>query len=334
MVLHCGVMGYPVAHSLSPILHQAAYHELGLDNVVAYDRVEVTPQEGPEFIKKCAQPHSSWSGLSVTMPHKQTLMERMDVLDPLAKVVGALNTIVFSHSAPDDEALTSGFNTDVEGIVEAVRDVMNAEQIADIASDSTGDSGRALILGSGATACSSLAALTQLGYSEISVAARRHYGEQRTSAAAQRMGLTIETHSLTHESDDNSELIGCPEPTSAELVPALREHITSLCSSHSLMISTLPKGVADTWARYLHDAAIAGHIDLTGHYLLDVIYDPWPSPLSDAWRRAGGSLIPGYLMLLFQAVPQVMLMTGQRPSVQPMRQALYQALEERGLEIL
>jgi shikimate dehydrogenase len=64
--------------------------------------------------------------------------------------------------------------------------------------------------------------------------------------------------------------------------------------------------------------------------LLDVVYDPWPTPVARAWERRGGTSVGGFAMLLHQAVEQVRLMTGRVPDVEVMRQAGRAALDERG----
>ena len=121
----CAVIGSPVAHSLSPVLHRAAYTALGLTDW-AYDVLEVASADLAGVLGRLAAPtppgEATWRGLSVTMPHKQTVLDHLDVVDPLAVAVGAVNTVVAQRSGTD-AALTAGFNTDVAGIVGAIREV-------------------------------------------------------------------------------------------------------------------------------------------------------------------------------------------------------------------
>ncbi|SHE26087.1 shikimate dehydrogenase [Actinomyces glycerinitolerans] len=306
------VIGAPVAHSLSPVLHRAAYRALGLDDWV-YERRETAPADLASLLEELAAPAPSdpiWAGLSVTMPHKQALLRRLDVVDPLAATVGAVNTVIAQRSGRG-AALLAGFNTDVAGIVGAIRETRTAPADGATAAPAGGAT-RAVVLGSGATACSALAALTELGATDITVAARRHAGPGRALTAAHRMGL--EVAALTWRPGDAA--------SDAEVAAA--------AADADLLVSTLPAGAADTLAAPL-TAAIAGGASRPGPgaVLLDVVYAPWPTPLAAAWQSAGGSVAPGWLMLLHQAVPQVTLMTGRTPPLAPMRRALVEALAAR-----
>ena len=117
------VIGQPVAHSLSPVLHRAAYEDLGLEDWEYLSR-EVAPGELEELLARLGAPAGeapTWEGLSVTMPHKQRLLTLVDVVDPLAQTVGAANTVVAQRSGTGP-ALLAAFNTDVAGIVGALRE--------------------------------------------------------------------------------------------------------------------------------------------------------------------------------------------------------------------
>ncbi|MCL3778321.1 MULTISPECIES: shikimate dehydrogenase [unclassified Actinomyces] len=295
------VIGLPVAHSLSPVLHRAAYSALGLDGW-QYERRETRPEQlGPLLAELAAPagPGPVWAGLSVTMPHKQALLTRLDALDPLAQTVGAANTVVAQRSGRGP-ALLTGFNTDVAGIVGALREAgrYRLPDPADLA-DAT-----ALVLGSGATACSALAALTELGAGRIVVAARSHAGPGRALAAAHRMGLEVEA--VTWRPGD----------------PASDAAVAGAMSGADLAVSTLPAHGPDLLAPLVRRVR-------PGAPLLDVTYEPWPTALAAAWQEAGGLIVPGWLMLLHQAVPQVRLMTGMTPDVDAMRTALLRALARR-----
>src|SRR5690625_256874 len=109
------VMGHPIAHSLSPALHNASYAELGLANWT-YDAHDVTTEQLPDFL---AQMDDSWAGLSLTMPLKSSIQPHLDVIDPLAEVVGAVNTVICQYSG--GSRMLIGANTDVYGIVASLR---------------------------------------------------------------------------------------------------------------------------------------------------------------------------------------------------------------------
>lgn len=295
------VIGRPVAHSLSPVLHAAAYRSLGLEDW-RYEVREVSPARLRGMLAEVAAASATgpvWAGLSVTMPHKQTVLPLLDAVDPLAAVVGAANTVV-AQRAGRGRALLAGFNTDVAGIVGALREAAPAGRH---------DGARAVVLGSGATACSALAALAELGATDIVVAARRHAGAGRAAAAAHRMGLSV-TALPWRPGDAVSD-----------------GSVADLLAHADLVVSTLPAGAADALA-----APMAAALERRGRMravMLDVVYAPWPTPLAAAWTAAGGCAVPGRLMLLCQAVPQVTLMTGRTPPVGPMREALEAAVAAR-----
>jgi shikimate dehydrogenase len=147
--VRAAVLGSPVAHSLSPALHDAGYAALGLTDW-GYARFETTEAE---FLDRVAGFDEQWRGLSLTMPLKEVAFEVAADITEVARRAGAINTLVRR-----DDLGWDATNTDVAGIVGA----LGAPQVES-----------ALILGAGATARSTLLALEQLGISFVRVAARR-----------------------------------------------------------------------------------------------------------------------------------------------------------------
>ncbi|MDU2192180.1 MAG: shikimate dehydrogenase [Actinomyces sp.] len=198
------VIGSPIEHSLSPVIHRAAWAQLGIDGW-EYHRLEQDTDSLPGFIAGLG---ADCAGLSVTMPCKQAVMPLLDVIDPLASAVGAVNTVVPSSG------VLAGFNTDVTGIASAVR---RACSMAGCSAPSS-----ALVLGARATASSALAALGELGITSSTVAARRFGGPGSVVAAASRLGVTIE-----------------------QVLWSDAEAVDRAASSADLVISTLPASAAD-----------------------------------------------------------------------------------------
>ena len=198
------VIGSPIEHSLSPVIHRAAWAQLGIDGW-EYHRLEQDTDSLPGFIAGLG---ADCAGLSVTMPCKQSVMPLLDVIDPLASAVGAVNTVVPSSG------VLAGFNTDVTGIASAVR---RACSMAGCSAPSS-----ALVLGARATASSALAALGELGITSSTVAARRFGGPGSVVAAASRLGVTIE-----------------------QILWSDSEAVDRAASSVDLVISTLPASAAD-----------------------------------------------------------------------------------------
>lgn len=288
------VLGHPVAHSLSPVLHRAAYAALDLDGWT-YDRLDVTPEALPGVL---AGLDDSWGGLSLTMPLKQAVLPLLDHVEPLAATVGAANTVLTSGRG--GARVLVGANTDVHGIVAAVREAADGSPVP----------GPALVLGAGATAASALAALAELGHPRAVVVVRSRARAEGLLAAADRLGVQ-------------------PDVRTWDRAP-------EILADAGVVVSTVPAGAADELADELADRRDAGRTPgrptaerLVCPVLLDVVYDPWPTPLATAWMAGGGEVAPGWSMLLHQAAEQVRLMTGRRPPVVAMREALLASLAGR-----
>jgi shikimate dehydrogenase len=280
------VLGHPVAHSLSPRLHRAAYAELGLAGWT-YEAVDVTQEQLPAFVGAL---DGTWAGLSLTMPLKQTVLPLLDHVEPLADVVGAVNTVLVQ--AGRGRPVLTGANTDVHGLVAALSEGLAA------AGAPRGGSSTAVVLGAGATAASALAALAELGCPSPAVLVRSLGRTGGLARAAHRMGV---------------------EPAFRTLVEA-----PEALAGADLVVSTLPPRAADDLAAALR---AGGPGPRAGAVLLDVAYDPRPTALSLAWAARGGVAVPGERMLLHQAVEQVRLMTGRPGPLGVMDAALSSALD-------
>jgi shikimate dehydrogenase len=164
------VLGHPIAHSLSPVLHRAAYAELGLTGW-SYEAVDVDEAGLSAFL---AGLDGSWAGLSLTMPLKRAVRPLLVRESELARAVGAVNTVVFTEEGP------VGHNTDVQGIVSALAEagVRGAVRVA--------------LLGGGATATSALAAVGLLGAETTAVHVRRATTTTELQEASTRLGVRVE----------------------------------------------------------------------------------------------------------------------------------------------
>lgn len=104
----CLIIGDPIAHSLSPAIHNAAYKELGLDDY-HFEARRVTPDELADFMQEAHD--SGVRGISCTAPHKVAIMRHLDEIDPVAARIGAVNTVI------NDGGKLKGYNTDWLGVV-------------------------------------------------------------------------------------------------------------------------------------------------------------------------------------------------------------------------
>ena len=292
------VLGRPVSHSQSPALHRAAYAALGLTDW-QYEALDVGVDELPAVL---AGMDREWAGLSVTMPLKQAVIPLLDDVTPLAAAVGAVNTVVVEPSADARDRSTGvtprgdrasgvtlrGDNS--TGVTLRGYNTDVAGLVAAAREAGVGRVERACVLGAGATGASALAALAELGCRTPTVQLRSPGRGAELVAAARRLGVQ----------------------------PVLVEwgHQPSLLGS-DLVISTVPAGATDTLA-----ALVPGSVGGRRGTLLDVVYDPWPTPLVAAWSAGGGAVVDGMAMLLHQAAAQVALFTGRTAPVAAMRAAV------------
>lgn len=271
MSVRAAVLGKPIGHSLSPLLHHAAYAELGLTDWT-YERFEVGRGELAPFL---SGRDDTWRGFSVTMPVKEDAYAAAATRSPLAERTGAVNTLVRTSSG------WAGDNTDVYGVRHALLDAgLDCAAVRD---------GLPVILGSGATARSALAALTDLGATRVAFVVRDRVRPE-TQAQAAADGVSLEG----------------PDVPRAPVV-----------------INTVPGTAADDLAALWQVPVRAGQV------VLDVRYAADRTPLAAAVTAAGGHLVGGIEMLVHQAAEQVRLMTGHEAPVGAMQAAGRAAMAAR-----
>lgn len=172
------VLGAPIAHSLSPVLHRAAYAAMGLDDW-SYEAIECREEGLAGFLDGLGP---EWAGLSLTMPLKRVALGLVDEVSDLAVKVGGVNTVVLR----DGRRL--GDNTDVHGIVTA---------LTEAGVEVPGPGGAPpLVLGGGATAASALAALAALGAKEAVLAVRSPERAADAARVGERFGLAVRVTTL------------------------------------------------------------------------------------------------------------------------------------------
>ncbi|TCK65319.1 shikimate dehydrogenase [Curtobacterium sp. PhB136] len=170
------VLGSPIAHSLSPTLHAAAYDVLGLP--FTYGRHEVASGGLDAFIAGLGPDQR---GLSLTMPLKREVLPLLDRTTPLVDELGVANTLAFRSEG--GRVVRAGANTDVEGLVRPVAALGHVP-------------GEATILGGGATAASALTASLRLGARLVRVFLRDTAKARDLVGLATRLGITLEVHPL------------------------------------------------------------------------------------------------------------------------------------------
>lgn len=168
--MRAAVLGSPITHSLSPVLHRAAYRALGLD--WTYEAIEVDEGSIASFV---ARLDHSWAGLSLTMPLKESVIGLLNEVDAVALATGSVNTVLPCRAG------WRGTNTDVYGMTQALREA-----------GLRGSPRSGLILGAGATSRSALAALADLGTQQVLLSARRAEAAVALIPTARSFGLSAE----------------------------------------------------------------------------------------------------------------------------------------------
>jgi shikimate dehydrogenase len=167
VTVRCAVLGRPIAHSLSPVLHRTAYASLGLD--WEYDARDVGEDELGGFLDGLDE---TWRGLSLTMPLKRAVVPLLDTVSARAEQAGAANTVVLDRVGGG--ARRVGHNTDIPGAAAALRERYD------------GPLHTAIVLGGGATAASVLLGLADLGCGSATLLVRDEARAADTLAAVAR----------------------------------------------------------------------------------------------------------------------------------------------------
>ncbi|MBU0727577.1 shikimate dehydrogenase [Patescibacteria group bacterium] len=199
-----GIVGHPVAKSLSPVMHNAAFKKEGID--AEYVLFDIDPDDPDNLANFCYETDlNNIAGFSVTMPYKEEMMVYMDHYDPLAKIVGSVNTV-----ANEDSKLV-GYNTDATGAIEALREKIDIKER------------KILILGAGGAARAIAYSLKEFG-AEV-------YVYNRTKEKARALAMEFELEVIDFDKIPvgkfeiviNATPIGSPPNTEESLLHA--EHL-------------------------------------------------------------------------------------------------------------
>ncbi|MFC9229351.1 shikimate dehydrogenase [Streptomyces decoyicus] len=260
------VLGSPIAHSLSPVLHRAAYRELGLSEWT-YDRHEVDEAALPAFMERL---DATWAGLSLTMPLKRAVISLLDEISATAASVEAVNTVVLTA---DGRRL--GDNTDIPGMLAALRE-RGVRQVE-----------RASVLGAGATASSALAALSRICTGEVTAYVRSRARADEMHGWGERLGVTVRTAAWEEAAAAFAApltIATTPAGTTDALAAAVPERPGTL---FDVLYEPWPTTLATAWAA--RGGAVVGGLDLLVHQAVlqvEQMTGRSPAPLA-AMRTAG-----------------------------------------------
>ena len=261
------VLGSPIEHSLSPVLHKAGYDALNLQDW-DYTRFEVT-----DLAAFLAEVGEEYRGFSVTMPLKFDALACADIVSERAELIGSANTLVRTAEGWRAD------NTDTEGVLGALEELLGSSQPA-----------TALLIGAGGTARPVLWGLAQRGVTDVTVLNRSdRLAELRPLGDA--LGLSLHSASFG-------------------------EDLAGLARSVDLIVSTVPSAAVDEHLTQLAKAPV-----------FDVIYDPWPTPLTVYAAADGYPTVGGHIMLANQAYSQFEQFTGHTAPRAEMLAALNAALK-------
>ncbi len=285
-----GIVGYPVGHSMSPAVHNAGFDAISFDGV--YVPIPVVggsrehPAGGHESLKATLlelieHPRLHLCGLSVTIPHKESLvrlaLEQGWTIDDVSRRTGAANTLVVDHDSRGTIAGVRVANTDAPAILNALRT---------LTPDTRG--ARALVLGAGGVARAAAFALAQAGASVIIA--------NRTPARAESLARDIR-HALP----------GCD---------ARAGDLLSLeASSVELVINGTPIGMSGSGTEGDSPLPTEFMASLPAHAIVfDTVYNPIETSMLKAARARGLRVLSGVTMFVLQAEAQFRLFTGRTPS--------------------
>ncbi|MFB7360198.1 shikimate dehydrogenase [Streptomyces gardneri] len=260
------VLGSPIAHSLSPVLHRAAYAELGLDDW-SYERFEVDEAGLAGFVGEL---DGTWAGLSLTMPLKRAIIPLLDEITDTAASVEAVNTVVLH-----EDGRRVGDNTDIPGMIAALRE-RGVEKVESAA-----------ILGAGATASSALAALTRVCAGPVTAYVRSEARAEEMRGWGERLGVDVRTADWERAAEAFAAplvIATTPAGTTNALATAVPDAVGTL---FDVLYDPWPTALAAAWAD--RGGKVVGGLDLLVHQAVlqvEQMTGRTPAPLA-AMRAAG-----------------------------------------------
>lgn len=284
-MIKLGLIGYPLSHSLSPVIQTAALQSCGLDGSYSLFPIPPDDKQGLKELLERVR-NGELTGLNVTIPHKQNVIEFLDELTSTATTIGAVNTIY----RKDTKLI--GDNTDAPGFLADLKRFLTT------GTQRHGDA-KALVLGAGGSARAIVYALLNDGW-QVTIAARRF--EQ-----AQKLAATFASSQL---------------PINAFALFSIEPNLQSLISSLSLIINTTPVGMTPN----VDQSPWPENFPFPPHAAVyDLVYNPRETKLVRDALSEGRLATTGLGMLIEQAALAFELWTGICPSRGMMQAAVDQS---------
>ena len=285
-----GLIGWPVAHSRSPAMHNAAFAALGLNG--RYVPLPAPPGRVGDAVRGLLA--LGFRGANVTAPHKESVLAHVDALSPAAQMIGAVNTLVIDHSGVSRNGMparVTGHNTDVPGFLAALEDAHV---------DPAGK--RAVLVGAGGAARAVVAALLMAEAEMVTVL-------NRTPERADRLVADLREHS--HRTQLRAAPLTCEALVEAARAGDLLINATT--------IGMTPHDEASIWPE---DAPLPSPL-----VVADLVYAPRQTRLLHQARAASAQAIGGLGMLVHQGALAFDLWTDHRYDLAEITAPMFHALD-------
>ncbi len=305
-----GLIGWPVEHSLSPVMHNAACDALGLN--WRYVPLPVEPGQVETAVRGLAA--LGFRGANVTVPHKQAVIPVLDSIGPNARALGAVNTLVIGRRV-DRTPIISGYNTDDQGFVGALR----------CGGFEPEEGGRAVIVGAGGAARAVVFGLLRSGIGEVVVLNRTL---ERAQALVSDLGSSaVPTTGSHHVSDSPFPHREGGRGARLRALLLTPETLVESTRAADLLVNATTVGMRP----HVDGSVWPGGVPIPAHLTtFDLVYNPLDTCLLRQARQSGARAIDGLGMLVRQGALAFDMWTNKGLAVDEiaalMRTACEQAL--------
>ncbi len=300
--IKAGVIGHPVAHSLSPAIH--GYWLKKHDILGRYEKIDIPPEGLEKFLKEDIF-REGYAGVNVTLPYKERVFELTIAQNSLVQTTGAVNTIVVQGNE------LMGDNTDINGFIANIRNKAPGFDFS---------KGHAVVLGAGGAARAIVIALVFcLGVPLIKVV-------NRTKARAEKLRDEMGLYTVANDTIYKKALReGGAIPLEKFMIVSDWENRNSVFNQANILINTTSLGM--TGQRQLD-------VDLSllpkDALVVDIVYNPLETELLKQAKARGNPTVDGLGMLLHQAAPGFKAWFGVWPEVtEELRREVIAALQKR-----
>ena len=310
MTKYAGLIGYPVGHSISPAMQQAAFDHYKLD--IRYELWETEPSELGAAVERLRS--AERLGANVTVPHKEAVMPSMDELDDLALGIGAVNTIV------NRGGRLVGYNTDAGGFLRALR--------KEGGFDPAGK--RAVLVGAGGVARAAGFALARAGVKSLFItdiiAERAHVlASDLERSLARTQGppprSCVDARDVGGVASLDFKMHPIPEIKVLSPDEPLFEKTVLGCD---LLVNCSPVGMKHSATE--GESPVEAKLVPKGALVYDVVYNPLETPLLTDAKKAGARTLSGLAMLVYQGAMSFEMWTGKEAPIDIMFKSAKKAL--------